>query len=47
MNGEQTPNLENLALRLRLAANHAEVRTIALVDIDAKRELADLATASR
>jgi capsular polysaccharide biosynthesis protein len=43
MHGEQTPNLENLAMRLRMAANHAEVSTIALVDVNAKYELADLA----
>ena len=43
MHGEQTPNLENLAVRLRLAANHAEVSTIALIDVNAKYELADLA----
>ena len=43
MHGEQTPNLENLAMRLRMAANHAEVSTIALIDVNAKYELADLA----
>lgn len=43
MHGEQTPNLENLAVRLRLAANHADVSTIALIDVNAKYELADLA----
>ena len=34
MHGEQTPTLENLAVRLRLAANHADVSTIALIDVD-------------
>jgi hypothetical protein len=43
MRGEQTPNLENLAVRLRLAANHADVSTIALVDVNGQYELADLA----
>ena len=43
MHGGQTPNLENLAVRLRLAANHADVSTIALIDINGKYELADLA----
>lgn len=43
MHGEQTPDLENLAVRLRLAANHADVSTIALIDVNAKYELADLA----
>jgi capsular polysaccharide biosynthesis protein len=41
--GEQTPNLENLAVRLRLAANHADVSTVALVDVNGQYELADLA----
>jgi hypothetical protein len=43
MHGEPTPNLENLAVRLRLAANHADVSTIALIDINGKYELANLA----
>jgi uncharacterized protein involved in exopolysaccharide biosynthesis len=43
MHGGETPNLENLAIRLRLAANHADVSTIALIDINGKYELADLA----
>ncbi len=43
MHGGQTPNLENLAVRLRLAANHADVSTIAVIDINGKYELADLA----
>jgi capsular polysaccharide biosynthesis protein len=41
--GEETPNLENLAIRLRLAANHASVSTIALIDVNGQYELADLA----
>jgi uncharacterized protein involved in exopolysaccharide biosynthesis len=41
--GAQTPNLENLAVRLRLAANHANVSTIALIDVNGQYELADLA----
>ena len=43
MRGEQTPSLENLAVRLRLAANHANVSTIALIDVNGQYELADLA----
>lgn len=43
MRGEQTPNLENLAVRLRLAANHADVSTIALIDVNGQYELANLA----
>ena len=43
MHGEPTPNLENLAVRLRLAANQADVSTIALIDVNGKYELADLA----
>ncbi len=43
MHGEPTPDLENLAVRLRLAANHADVSTVALIDINGKYELADLA----
>jgi capsular polysaccharide biosynthesis protein len=43
MHGEPTPNLENLAVRLRLAANHADVSTIALIDVNGEYELADLA----
>jgi len=41
--GEQTPNLENLAVRLRLAASHANVSAVALVDVNGQYELADLA----
>jgi capsular polysaccharide biosynthesis protein len=43
MRGERTPDLENLALRLRLAATHADVSTVALVDVNGEHELADLA----
>jgi capsular polysaccharide biosynthesis protein len=43
MRGAQTPNLENLAVRLRLAANHADVSTIALIDVNGQYELSDLA----
>ena len=42
--GARTPAVGELALRVRLAAAHADVRTIALVDADGKRELAALAT---
>ena len=45
LNGGKTPALGELALRCRLAAAHADLRTIALVDIDGKRDLAALATA--
>ena len=45
LNGESTPALGELALRCRLAAAHADLRTIALVDIDGKRELGALAAA--
>ena len=43
LNGQSTPALGELALRCRLAAAHADLRTIALVDIDGKRELGALA----
>ncbi len=43
MRGQHTANLENLAIRIRLAANHADVSTVALIDVNEKRELADLA----
>lgn len=43
MNGARTPAVDEMALRIRLAAAHADVATIALVDIDGKRELAGLA----
>jgi capsular polysaccharide biosynthesis protein len=43
MNGARTPAVGEMALRIRLAAAHADVATIALVDIDGKRELAGLA----
>ena len=37
------PELDHLALRVRLAASHAEVPTVALMDVDGKRDLAVLA----
>jgi capsular polysaccharide biosynthesis protein len=43
MYGERTPYLENLAVRLRLAANHADVSTVALIDVNDRYELAELA----
>ena len=43
MNGARTPAVGEMALRFRLAAAHADLSTIALVDIDGKRELAALA----
>jgi capsular polysaccharide biosynthesis protein len=43
LQGERTPALDDLALRLRLAATHAGVATVALVDMDGKRQLSDLA----
>jgi capsular polysaccharide biosynthesis protein len=43
MDGTRTPTIDEMALRLRLAAAHADVRAIALVDIDGKRELDALA----
>ena len=43
LNGGSTPALGELALRCRLAAAHADLRTIALVDIDGQRDLAALA----
>jgi capsular polysaccharide biosynthesis protein len=45
LNGGNTPALGELALRCRLSAAHADLRTIALVDIDGKRELGALAAA--
>jgi capsular polysaccharide biosynthesis protein len=43
LSGARTPTLDELALRFRLAAAHANVRTVALVDIDGTRELDALA----
>jgi capsular polysaccharide biosynthesis protein len=43
MDGARTPAVGEMALRFRLAAAHADLSTIALVDIDGKRELAALA----
>ena len=45
LNGASTPALGELALRFRLAAAHADLRTIALVNIDGKRDLGALAAA--
>jgi capsular polysaccharide biosynthesis protein len=44
LRGEATPGLENLALRLRLAAIHADLNTIALVDVNGQRDLTGLAS---
>jgi capsular polysaccharide biosynthesis protein len=43
MRGQLTPDFDNLALRLRLAATYADVSTVTLVDINGEHELADLA----
>jgi len=43
MHGERAPDLENLTVRLRLAAMHADVSTIALVGVNGEDDLADLA----
>jgi capsular polysaccharide biosynthesis protein len=43
LKGEGTPALGEMVLRLRLVAAHADLRTIALVDVDGRRELAALA----
>jgi len=43
MHGVHTPGLENLALRLRLAATHADVSTVALVDVNEEHDLTGLA----
>ena len=45
LRGEATPGLENLALRLRLAATHADLNTVALVDVNGQRDLTGLASA--
>ena len=44
LRGKPTQDLENLGLRVRLAATHADVSTITLVDINGQYELADLAS---
>jgi capsular polysaccharide biosynthesis protein len=41
--GQHTPDFDNLALRLRLAATYAEVSTVTLVDVNGEHELGDLA----
>jgi capsular polysaccharide biosynthesis protein len=43
MRGQLTPDFENLALRLRLAATYADVSTVTLVDVNGEHELAGLA----
>jgi capsular polysaccharide biosynthesis protein len=43
LTGARTSAIGEMALRLRLVAAHAELRTIALVDVDGKRELGPLA----
>ena len=43
LTGTRTAAVGELALRLRLVAAHADLRTIALVDVDGKRELGPLA----
>ncbi len=43
LDGARTPALGEMALRFRLVAAHADLGTIALVDIDGKRDLAALA----
>lgn len=43
LHGRRTPNFDNLALRVRLAASHAGVSSVALVDIDGWRQLDGLA----
>ena len=43
LTGARTPSVGEMALRLRLVGAHAELRTIALVDADGKRELGPLA----
>jgi capsular polysaccharide biosynthesis protein len=43
MIGHRTKGLDNLALRLRLAAMHSGASTIALADVDGERDLDDLA----
>jgi capsular polysaccharide biosynthesis protein len=42
--GKRTLNSDNLALQLRLAAAHAGVSSVALVDIDGQRILSELAS---
>ena len=42
--GKWTPNLDNLALQVRLAAANAGVTSLALVDIDGHRNLSELAS---
>jgi uncharacterized protein involved in exopolysaccharide biosynthesis len=43
LKGDITPAIEDMALRIRLAADHARVSTVALADAGAETEPADLA----
>jgi capsular polysaccharide biosynthesis protein len=43
LRGKCTPNFDNLALLLRLAATHAGVPKVALVDVGGERQLGELA----
>ena len=45
LTGAATPAVREMALRLRLVAAHAGLHSIALVDVNGKRELGPLATA--
>jgi capsular polysaccharide biosynthesis protein len=45
LTGARTPAVADMALRLRLVAAHAGLRSIALVDVDGKRELGPLTAA--
>lgn len=45
LTGAGTPAVREMALRLRLVAAHAGLRSIALVDVDGKRDLGPLAAA--
>jgi hypothetical protein len=47
LTGTRTAAVGELALRLRLVTAHADLRTIALVDVDGKRELGPPRTARR
>jgi hypothetical protein len=43
LRARQEPDFDNLALRVRLAASHADVSTVALVAVDGERDLTELA----
>ncbi len=45
LTGAGTPAVQEMALRLRLVAAHSGLRSIALVDVDGKRDLGPLAAA--